>query len=763
MLGVSVGITGLILLFLFIDSERSYDKFHKDYSKIFRLTTIYIENGKEHRFALNEGLWDDILVTDVPGVSNSTAFVGIGRSSFYINEKNIVGNVGLAADADFLKVFGYTILSGSDDFDGTNNIIITRQLALKLFDDVDCSGKMLEVQTGNGSRLLLVSAVIEDLPLTSSIQFDHVVRGSGAWWDQQFAKTDRTGNTLYIYFKTMEEVNLSQLQSNVDMAFSKHIMKFSGNDYLTPIQRLIDVHFNSDNQFEMVPGGNADYMKIFTFIIIGFGLLTLMNSNNINSLHYYDRIKEIGVRKLFGCNRLNLAKLFLFDSVFKTTLSTLVAIIVSYFILLKIDLSIFSIGPSTISERNSIVRVFVGCIVLGIVAGLYPVSKLLTMQIANAFKGNLLQSKEWILSIGNIIIVAQIFSAATMFTLGLVVLRQIDFLNHKSLGYNRSNLISFYKSEHLPQHLWKSFQEKLSNETVFSSIGTSSTQLFKSLSIAYFRGNGHNFQAHWFTVDAKFLETLQVKFLAGHNFTKTSSDVREVIINKAARQELAQDQDPINTIIETWFGKCRIVGVTDDFHFSSFNSKITPLVMVLDDDRNGTMYARFVPERSQHAVETAQKIWSSLKPDDLLDYEFFDDTFTRTLEREHQTKIIVIIFTVISLIVTAVGLTGLIAHMTRQYRKEIAIRKVLGSTVWQILKIFGKQFLFLISIGIILSIPISLWLSEMWLSNFEFKMASHFLDISCSMFAIFLITFSVISYQAIGAAVANPVHVLKNE
>src|SRR5688572_8712655 len=158
-LGISIGITGILLLFLFVDSETSFDKFHHGHSKIFRLTTVLIYNGTENRFALNSGYLDDALVTEVPGVTYSTAFRW-GRSTFSSGGKEIATDGGLYADADFLKVFGFTILSGSDDFNDVNDIILTRKMALQIFGDVDVAGKMLDVKNGTVTQPLIVSAVI---------------------------------------------------------------------------------------------------------------------------------------------------------------------------------------------------------------------------------------------------------------------------------------------------------------------------------------------------------------------------------------------------------------------------------------------------------------------------------------------------------------------------------------------------------------------------------------------------------------------------
>jgi putative ABC transport system permease protein len=587
------------------------------------------------------------------------------------------------------------------------------------------------------------------------------MRGRGDWWEEQFSPATSTGNSFHIYFRTEEEANLSALQAKVDLAFSK--LKPDVDNFPNPVQRLTDVHFNSNNQFELSPGGNGDYMKIFIFILVGFGLVTVVNSNNINSSQFLNRIKEIGVRKLLGCDKYNLAKLFLLDSVIKMLVCTMFSFLLSYMVLLNVNLSIFSIGTSNLTNPTILLRIILGAVILGLLAGIYPVAKVSVIVIVNALKGKFLQSREWIISIRSSVIIIQIFAAAIMFSLTLVVLRQFSYLNNKPLGYDRNNLIRLNRPDNFSQHSWKSFQEKLKNETVFSSATTSSTALFQSLNTAYFRGEGRNFAAHWFNVDAGFIETMQIKMLAGRNFTEESSIVHEVVINERARQEFGRNENPVGTTLDTWFGEFRIVGIISDFHFKGFNSKITPLVLVLNEDYNWALFARYAPGKHKEALEAAQKIWATFQTDDALGYEFFDDTFNRMLERERQTKIIVILFTIISLIVTAIGLTGLIGYMASQSRQEIAIRKVLGSTVWQILMIFGKRFTILMSVGLIFSIPVILWLSETWLSSFEFKIASNVGDIAYPVLAVILLTFGVISRQAIAAAITNPVHVLRNE
>src|SRR5260221_59480 len=765
-IGLSISLTGIILLSIFIVSETSFDKFQKNYDRIYRLTTLFKQQGQENKFALNEGLWDDILVHEVTGVDYSTAFLPTEATfTFNVNGQAFEEGSGLLSDEDFLKVFGFNVLSGNRDFSDPNGIILTRKLALKFFGTEDAVGRIIEFKPVEKPIVLKVTAVVEDIPINSSIQFGYVLSGkiSGEWWKGQFSRKERTGKTLHIYFRTKQRQDLDVLQSNIDRAFSKY--KGESSSYLSPVQELAQIHFGSNNQFELQPGGNIDYLKIFILIITGFGLITIVNSLNINSYQFLRRLKEVGVRKLLGINKYRLISQFVVESIAITLLASIISIVIAHLVLLNVDLSLFSINTSILNSPFNLGTVFLLSIFFGVASAIYPAIRITEPPISQALKGSTTQKRGNHFSLRNVIVLVQIIGAATLFAFSLVVFRQIDYLNNKPLGYNKNNLIVFQRPGAVSVERWKYFKEKLSTFSVFESVGGNTFPLlgFGSMSTIQMTGsNGHKLLAVWNLIDSKFIETMKMELTEGRNISEQrESDSNAIIINETAKKELGLE-GTLGLKLKCWRGEFEIIGVVNDFHFRPFNSKISPLVLMVD--RNPTSYAiaRYQPGEHAQAIEIARNTWKGIS-ETSLEYHFFDDVFNKMLENEHQTSIVVTFFTALSLCITAIGLVGLIGYVAAELKKEIAIRKIVGSSVTEILQLIGSRFFVLTLSGLCIGTPVIIFLSDSWLSGFEYKTELTANDILVTFLSITFLTAIVIARQALDSGLESPIKVIRNE
>ena len=268
--GLFIGLTSAIILFIFVFNELSFDKFHKDYDRIYRLTTVFKLEEKETKYALNEGLWDDILIDEVVGVEHSTAFMPIQQELVMaVDNKSFLERKGFFSDPDFFKVFDFALLSGNRDnlLAEPNEMVVTRSFAERLFGTSDVLARPLTWRSLDGPIPLTVTGVVEDIPVNSSISFDFIISGSSmSWWKNQFSQSNRPGNTLHIYFKTAQHQEISDLQKTVDKAFSKKIKSTNAFSYETPVQPLANIYLNANNEFELIAGGNMNYIRIFFMI-----------------------------------------------------------------------------------------------------------------------------------------------------------------------------------------------------------------------------------------------------------------------------------------------------------------------------------------------------------------------------------------------------------------------------------------------------------------------------------------------------------------
>lgn len=476
LLGVLCGIVGATVLIIFILKEYGFDRFQKNHNRIYRITTIFNQQGHENRFALNDGLWDDVLANEVTGVEASTAFVrAYGGCEFSVGDKSLFADNGLYADSDFLKVFDFPLLYGTRTFTEPNSIILSSSLAKKIFGRTDVVGETVDwnIQP-DYSMLLKVTAVLQDIPENSSIQFDFVMPGTlmGPWWINQFSKTDRRGNTLYIYFKTFEHESVGELQEKIDKAFSKD-KRFK---FETPVEPLTDVHFDSENQFELEPGGNREYVNLFIGLTLAFVLITILNAINLNSVRSLRRVKEVGVRRLFGGRKSDIRRYFTLESVFTSILCAIGAFLLLGLVFTNINLGQFSLRPSNLLHPGLIGILIAYSILLGLIISI-PFSRISGTPLVTGLKGKTSIKPQRLFGAKNIAIVIQLIAAVCTIAFSFIVFRQINYLRTLDLGYEKGNILILIKPPSASQDIWNSFEDRLRDYPEIEQTGGSSMRL----------------------------------------------------------------------------------------------------------------------------------------------------------------------------------------------------------------------------------------------------------------------------------------------
>lgn len=767
MLGLTVGLVSVMILAAFAYNELSYDKFHTDYKKIYRVSTHYTYSDKETGYAINRGFLDALL-DDAEGITSSAAMMAVQSNLIFEADKKLISDSkGYYADEDFFSVFDFNMLAGvpANCLKEPNAIVITQNLAEKLFGSIDVLGRTIQMKNEGSATELLITGVVEQIPLNSHLNFNFIISGTTltGFWKNAFSATQDGSMPFYTYFKTTEALSTAEVQKKADGIFKPAFEK----EAAFRVQPLEEVYFNAKTQFEPTTGGNLQYVKIFIWVGIALLVITIVNFINISTSHSLKRIKEIGVRKSLGTTRSSLITQFLTESVLITLLTTVLSYAIAFFILQGLSVSFYPLELSIAVNPITLLILAGFGVLLGLLAGIFPSLKITTIHTTSALKGKITLGKEAIYSPRNALVLIQLIFTISLVSFLLLMHRQVDFLNARLHTADKEKVLYFNRPQTASDSQWQGFQERISTQSSITAVGTSWYPLIENdLGRMNMAGiwidknpkNSVTTATNYVSID--FIETLGLTMAEGRSFSKDYlSDSSAIIINEAAQKALDL-KEAVGADVTWWRGKFKVIGVVRDFHFQSFNNKITPVIFVMDP-YSMVLFAR--TNNPKQALASIEKTWKEAKIDAPFDVRFMDDSFEKMLEKETRLSGIIVAFTFIALIVMGIGTLGLIGYIVNQKQKEIGIRKVYGASVISVLRYLNFRFVVLLMLALICSALLVHKISQQWLATFEYKVNFSMLDYVLGAAAVSFFSFIIIEAQAIRAALVNPVKTLRHE
>lgn len=770
--GLITGTVSIMVIFAFVFNEFSYDQFHADAKKIYRLTTVSKAAQGEMSYALNEGIWDAFL-GEANGIDYSTAFTGVQSDLvFSIGENSFVSNRGYYADKDFFSVFDFDLRAGNRNslLSEPNSIVITESLARKWFNSTDVLGKT--VLWKDGQAELNITGVVEDIPLNSHLSFDFLISVPTNSQLASFlsSSSPRGMQVFYIYFKTSNFLTSSDVQERVDRAFQSVRIadaEKQGSD-MTPVQPLDEIYFNAKNEFEPTAGGNVYYVKMFAAIGVSLLVITIINFVNISSSRSLRRVKEVGIRKALGTSRLSLANQFLTESILVTLLTSLISYGLSLLVIRQLSLSFYPIELSIMTSPEAIAVVIAYGFVLGILAGFYPSYRITMVLTTEALKGKMILGRESFVSARNILVLFQLSISICLIAFLFLISRQMEFLNARSLGFGKESMIYFKQPNTSTTGQWSAFYDRLQNH---SSIKSSGGSLWPLVETDHGRMNAtwiwtkkdrtNSIPVAWNYAGFDLLETMDIPIQEGRSFSKKfPSDTTAIIINDAAKKALGLEE-AVGITLSWWRGNFEVIGVMEDFHFKPFGDKISPVILILDPGTSRILTVR--SNNIQETVNVSKAAWNDLKIDAPFSVHYFDDAIRRMMKKEEQLGAIITGFTSVALIIMAIGLAGLVGYITSRRQKEIVIRKVYGASVLRIIGILNFRYAFLLLTAVVVSFGVFFYAATSWLSTFEYKVLWSVWDFVLAIGTVVAISLVVVESYAIKSALQNPIVALREE
>ncbi len=778
-IGLAIGLTCFILITVFVYDELSYDRYTADAKDIYRVNLNSTGNGSidvypNVDFAVGEGMKNAFPeIKDFTRLSAATDFVKY-------NDKQFKEDKLAFADGNFLQLFSIPLIDGSnkDALVQPNSAVISKAFAKKYFGDENPIGKSLTI--GLHDALYKVTGLYDKVPDNTHFHFDAFL--SLSTWHIPHPTWSNIG--VYTYLKLNKNVDAKKLEAKFPQLVAKYVVPETMHDmgvslaeaqktiqtFVFTLQPLTGIHLYSHTKYEIEPNGDIQYVYIFSVLAIFILLLACVNFTNLSIARSVKRAKEVGVRKVMGSAKFKLIKQFLSESVLMSFCAMLLSIVLIFVLLPYFNqLSGKQIGLHYFINYRFVLAMLALVFFTGIIAGIYPSFFLSSFNPIKVLKGSSTTGSNKN-ALRSSLIVFQFFVSTALIISTIIVYQQLNYMQNKKLGYDKEQVL-FLPDGRLMGDNQNAFKQQLlqNSRVVSASIARSipgddfmdGTQVHPENE----NGNGTEIHINIYHVDYDYVKTLGMHIAQGRYFSKDfGSDSAGVVINQAAVNGLGWNKvNPIGrTIVRSGQRRFTIVGVVADFNYTTAKQKIAPLMMLLGNNYGG-MIIKIKTNDVTGFLNSLKTTWNSFNPKGPLSYTFLDDKFAALYASELRTQQIFFSFAIIAIIIASLGLFGLSAFVIEQRRKEIGIRKVLGASVQNVWLLVSKEFLLLVAIAFFISIPVTWWAMHTWLHDFEYR-----IHISVWVFAIagvsaISIALLTVSFQAIKAAVANPVKSLRTE
>jgi len=780
-LGLALGIATCFIIMLYVQEELSYDRFNTKADHIARIVFHANLNGGKIDESVSMPPVAAVMKKDFPEVEDATRVLGFGNPKIIYNDKSFKDDQFAFADVNLFRVFTLPVVDGDPKtaLEQPYSVVITEKTAKKYFGNEKAIGKTI-ILTPTNNQPYKVTGVIKEMPANAHFHFD--MFGSMAGWPE--AKSDSWlfgGYHTYLLLKPgtdlkkmearfpdmVEKYMGPQIQQQMGLSLAEFRNK--GNSLGFALQPLTDIHLNSYTSTEFEPGGNKTYVYIFGGVALFMILVACINFINLSTAGASKRAKEVGVRKVIGSGRIQLIKQFLSESMLITSFALFIA-----FGLVIWALPAFNeiSGKQLRFDVKPAVAFALLGLVVGIIAGLYPALYLSSFKPTKVLKGKFV-SGTGSMGLRSGLVVFQFFISVSLIVGTIVVYQQMKFIQHKDLGFNKEQLITIPNSWALGKNEQVFKQQLLQDPRILSATASWYKPAGPSNynnALAYPQGNDRTIVGGVdFHVDEAYIPTMGMQMASGRNFSSEfTSDSFAIVLNETAAKALGWNNTTAigKTVIRQNSPRgtnqaYHVIGVVKNFNFKSLHEAVSPLYMSLFPE--GGLIFKIQTKDIAGLLATMKNRWDSYKTEEPFTYNFMDDLFNKTYATEQKTGKILNLFAVLTIFVGCLGLFGLVTYTAEQRTKEIGIRKVLGASVIQVTQMLSREFVKLVLIASVIALPVSWYAMNKWLESFAYRIhISWWVFPVAALSALFIALFTV-SFQAVKAALANPVKSLKNE
>lgn len=773
-LGLAIGMTGALLIALWLQNMLSMDRFHEKGNRIYSLNNRDEFQGEKSAWSYTPKILAPSLAADFPDIEEFTRYNEGYQFLTTFKEKKLIANT-VFVDPGFFKMFSFPFIKGNQNvrFDNPKGLVLTESYAKALFGDLDPIGKSVRIDSVNQ---VAVQAVLKDLPSNSSFKFDILL-------PFEYAKTigyvddNWSNNSISTYVLLKESTSLTAFNDKIRTYLKDHINtsnKAEGRLSPRNTGEIFAFPYPDSFLYNSGKGGNytsgrIDIVKLFAWIGIFILLVASINFMNLSTARSERRAKEVGVRKVIGANKKSLMAQFLIESILISMIGMVLATILVVIVLPFFNELVGKQLSLSLLNVQTWLFLIVFALFTGILAGTYPAFFLSSFQPIKTLKGKFV-SKTRGLSIRSILVVIQFSLAIILIIATVIVAKQIQYTKQRDRGYNENGLLyssikgdleKNYKTlrdELLASNAVVSVSKNMSPVTDFYSNGwgyTSGTPTEEDKRISYNR----------FSTDADAVKNLGLKLVQGRDIDiyKFKTDSNSLVLNESAVKSLHL-KDPINSIVEGDGTKWTVVGVVKDFIMGSPFGNNVPMIIFGPRTWFTTIHYRLNTNRNiADNLKTIESIFKKFNPDYPFEYQFIDKTYEEKFKETKAIGTLSMVFAGLTIFISCLGLLALIAYMAETRMKEIAVRKVLGASVTQVTSLLSVDFIKLVIVAILIASPIAWWAMDKWLQDYSYRIQIQWHYFVFAGLVAILISMATISYQAIKAALSNPVDSLRDE
>lgn len=768
-MGLTIGITVCLMIFLFITSEFSFDNFHKQGNQIYRVMRNTVSEGKDVSVAYLSGPYAPALLNDFKGEIGAAVRVNATNGLVTINNRGFTEKKIINVDSNFFNFFTFPLIKGDPGtvLKDPSSVVLTERAAKKYFgSSSNAFGKILKL---DNELDLKVTGIAKNVPTNSHLDFDMVVPIAN--YEKKSYFDVWVNNAMYTYVKLNPGITKEQVQRRFPEFMDKYMGEtmqkygFHFSLFLTP---LSDVYFSKPN-FDSVRHGDKKVVFIFLSIAILILVIACINFMNLSTIRAVDRAKEIGLRKVLGAYRRQLMGQFIGESLFITIISCFLALVILWMVMpLYNQLLGYELAINWSSWQPY--ALLLGIIVcVGGLSGCYPAFYLSGFSPVASIKGKLNLGKGGVFFRQSLVVVQ--FTISVLLMIGtIIIMYQMRYVRQKDLGYNkeqsmvvRIDNMDIYQNRML-------FKQALENEPGIASVSLMSGEPGGFFDGYYFdvEGQHEKWNARTEYTDFQYVKTLGLKIIAGRDFSVQypTDSAGAVLINQTAAAKLGwTDQEAIGKWIRNTSNdslKRRIVGVIQDFSFLSLKENMMPLVIAPGSDHRLAII-RLKGGDIHRTVSAVKKDYALAAPAYPFEYSFLNQQFDDMYSKDIKQQTILSIFSGLAILIACLGLFGLATYTTTQRIKEIGVRKVLGSSVRALVVLISKDLLKPVIIATLLALPIGYMVMNKWLHNFAYHTPLHWWFFALAVLITFGIALVTVSIKALKAAAQSPVTSLQSE
>lgn len=768
-IGLAIGMAGALLIALWLQNMLSMDRFHMKGDRLYVISNWDMNQGQMWAWVNTPKIMGPTLKKDFPDIEKFTRYDQFNNFLTTYNNKKIVSQVAFV-DPGFFDMFSFPIVKGNKNklLQNANSVVLTQKFAETLFGNSDPVGKTIKIDSVN---LVTVDAVLQDLPNNTSMQFDYLL----SWeYAKKIGYTDENwqNNSIETYVLLRETTPLEAFNNKIRLVSQNHINV--GNNEIRSTNEIFafpyqDAYLYNKSVNGAYTAGRIQLVHLFTWIGSFILLVACINFMNLSTARSERRAKEVGVRKVVGADRKSLIAQFIVESVLISFAAMILAVGCIILILPAFNnLVEKNLHISLLSGSNWLFLI-IFTIITGVLAGSYPAFFLSSFKPLKTLKGKLNSYKRG-LSVRSILVILQ-FSIAIILTIAtIIIFQQIQHTKDRDRGYDDNGLLVSSISGELEKNYLN-----LRNELLASNAVVSVSKNMSPVTDRYSNGMGFSWPGssesdkkvsfNRFSTDADAVENLGFTLLSGRDIDiyKYKTDSNAMLLTETAVKSMRL-QNPIGQVIHGDREDWTVVGVIKDFIVDSPYGETLPMIIFGPKSWFTNIHYRLNPNNSTvNNLKTVADIFKKFNPDYPFEYKFINKNFEAKFKETQSIGTLSMLFAVLTIFISCLGLFALIAYMAETRMKEIAVRKVLGASIGQLTSLLSVDFIKLVLMAILIASPIAWWVMDNWLQDYNYRIEIQWQYFAAAGLMAILISLATISFQTIKAALSNPVDSLRDE